>query len=423
MIEHLLNRVAQVQREMGAEPTKPLGAAVPFAELLDSMALVEFLAVLAEDCGVEPEAIDGAAQHRFTTVADLAEAMVRAGMSVRATASSPAQVSPGPGADRRALATSACWLAATAVRLPDTVQAAEWIDEVLDRPRGWLESHAGIRTRRVWQDQDPLAAAAEAGSDCLQRAGFTPNEIGALLVTSEAPPLLAGLAADLHHRLSLSSNAAAVEIGGACTGFLVALWTAQALVPRVGPVLIVAVEAPSRFLSLEPGQAGEHAALFGDGAAAALLCAQPQGTGAVCLAEVTMGVHGGAGDCLRVERADGAVMVRMDGRALAGRAIRMMAQALGPMLYRHGLAISDLRGVVAHAGNGRMAALLARQLRLPSERVWSATATTGNLGAASLPVAWHGQQSSSSGPVAWVAVGAGLTWGAALTNSPPTNPC
>ena len=59
-------------------------------------------------------------------------------------------------------------------------------------------------------------------------------------------------------------------------------------------------------------------------------------------------------------------------------------------------------------------ALLSRQLRLPPDRVWSATATTGNLGSASLPVAWQ-THASHCGPVAWVAVGAGLTWGVALT--------
>ncbi len=426
MIEHLLTRLVRVQRSLGGEPGEPAGPAVPLAGLLDSMALVEYVAVLAEDCGVEPEAIDEAVQRRFTTVADLAEAMLRAGMKLRAGLSSPAGIRALPG-DRSkpmdhpsALDSGACRLAATAVRLPDTVQPAEWLDQALGRPRGWLESHASIRARRVWQDQDPLAAAAAAGSECLQRAGFAPAEVGALLVASEAPPLLAGLAADLHHRLGLSAGAAAVEIGAACTGFLAALWTAQALVPRVGPVLVMAVEAPSQFLSLEPGQAGEHAALFGDGAAAVLLCMQPRGNGPVCLADVTLGALGAAGDCLRVQQTNGAITLHMDGRALASRAIRMMVQAVRQLVDRQGLAISQLRGVVAHAGNGRMATLLARQLQFPPERVWSATATTGNLGAASLPVAWH-LHPPAAGPVIWVAVGAGLTWGAALLKVSPWN--
>ena len=59
--------------------------------------------------------------------------------------------------------------------------------------------------------------------------------------------------------------------------------------------------------------------------------------------------------------------------------------------------------------------LIALQLDLPPERIWSQTANTGNLGSASLPVTWALQAEAPRGPVAWTAVGAGLTWAAALT--------
>ena len=40
------------------------------------------------------------------------------------------------------------------------------------------------------------------------------------------------------------------------------------MLPSVETVLVLAVEAPSLHLAVEPGEAGENAALFGDGAAA-----------------------------------------------------------------------------------------------------------------------------------------------------------
>ncbi len=58
--------------------------------------------------------------------------------------------------------------------------------------------------------------------------------------------------------------------------------------------------------------------------------------------------------------------------------------------------------------------LLAGKLGLPSDKVWSETPTTGNLGSVSLPVAWATRHRVPSGPVIWTAVGAGLSWGAAL---------
>jgi 3-oxoacyl-[acyl-carrier-protein] synthase III len=109
----------------------------------------------------------------------------------------------------------------------------------------------------------------------------------------------------------------------------------------------------------------------------------------------------------------------MDGPSLAGRAVHAMAEQVRQLAGRRGLAVTDLEAVVAHGGNGRLPALLARALGLPAERVWSEAPRLGNLGAASLPAAWALRRPHPRGPAAWVAAGAGLTTAAALTGSAP----
>jgi hypothetical protein len=47
--DHLLRRLAQVRHELGLEPASPGDAHVRLADVLDSMGLIEYLAVLAED--------------------------------------------------------------------------------------------------------------------------------------------------------------------------------------------------------------------------------------------------------------------------------------------------------------------------------------------------------------------------------------
>jgi 3-oxoacyl-[acyl-carrier-protein] synthase-3 len=411
---HLLHRVRLMQENLGGSPEAACDPAARFADLFDSMGMVEFLNILAQDCGASPDAIEQTVDRRFGTVAELAGRLLAAGLIPRAAG----DVGATSVAEVRSTASprTACWLAATAARLPDAVEPAAVLNAALHRAPGWLETHAGIHQRRVWADQDPLDASAAAGREALARGGLVVEEVGALLVTSEAPPLLAGLAAVLHQRLDLRPETAAVEVGGACTGFLAAAWLAQGLLDRLGAVLVIALESPSRYLRVEPGPAGEAAALFGDGAAAALLCARRPGAGAVSLGAVALGSDGSAAHLLRVEHAaSGAIAVHMEGRALALRAVRVMAQSVRDLAARHGLTVTALGGVVAHGGNGRMPALLARQLGLPLERVWSETAGAGNLGAASLPAAWAAHQPPPAGTIAWVAVGAGLTWAAALT--------
>jgi 3-oxoacyl-[acyl-carrier-protein] synthase-3 len=308
------------------------------------------------------------------------------------------------------------WLVSTAARLPEKVHLADEINEILRRPPGWLESHAGIRQRRVWGDEKPLAAACDAAQECLSRAGLSCSEVGALLVTSEAPPMAVGLAAALHHQLGLGPEAVALEIGGACTGFLAAWWTAIRILPSSSVVLIISVESHSQHLALGPGAAGEAAALFGDAAAACVLCDQPFGSSAIPIRAIMHRSDGSGGGLLQVERGkSGAFELHMQGVALAGRAVRAMAQSARDLAEGQRWQIADLAAVVVHGGNGRMPNLIALQLDLPPERIWSQTANTGNLGSASLPVAWALQGEAPRGPVAWAAVGAGLSWAAALT--------
>jgi 3-oxoacyl-[acyl-carrier-protein] synthase-3 len=227
---------------------------------------------------------------------------------------------------------------------------------------------------------------------------------------------LTGLAATLHHRLKLRPGAIALEVGGACTGFLAALGLARMILPRTGPVLILSVEAPSRWLPIQPGSAGEAAALFGDAAAAALVTALPMSKAAVPLNDVMLGADGSAGRLLQVDAmATGGFRLNMDGRALAGKAVTAMAEAVHRIVERNELALAQVQGIVGHGGNGRLPALLARRLGLALQTVWSATALTGNLGSASLPVAWASHSQADFGPVVWSTVGAGLTWAVALT--------
>ena len=411
LITHLLNRLHEVRHDLGMQQVS-IGADALFAEMLDSMGMVEFIMVLAHDLSVTPEMIEQCVDHRFGTVAELADALDRAGISPKQN-EDPQAWPLAVGKVGAVQDTS--WLAATAMRLPDAREPAAALNQALLRPMGWLERHAGILERRVWATQDPLAAAADAARECLERTGLSRPDVGALLVTSEAPPILAGLAAAVHHRLELPKNVVALEVGSACTGFLAALWTAQRLLPRLDVILVVAVEAATRLLQLQPGPGGEAAALFGDGAAATLLSRDDRGREAVRLGRICTYADGSLGGLLQIARTGkGEAEVQMSGFELASRAVEVMAQSVRDLADQHDLKVPDLAAVVAHGGNGRLPALLARKLDLPAEKVWSETPTTGNLGSASLPVAWAAHQPVPSGPVIWTAVGAGLTWGAAL---------
>src|SRR5262249_17409413 len=151
---HLLMRLRGVQENLGmlAAPDVPDGR---FADLLDSMGMVEFLTVLADDCGVTPARIEGCVDRRFGTVVELAAAMYGARLPPgRGPVEGLPPAAPGLARPKLPREQSACWLGATVAVLPAAVQAAAALDAALRRPGGWLERHAGIRQRRTWGDED-----------------------------------------------------------------------------------------------------------------------------------------------------------------------------------------------------------------------------------------------------------------------------
>jgi 3-oxoacyl-[acyl-carrier-protein] synthase-3 len=414
LVDYLLQRIAQAQQAMG-KPTPLDGEHTRFGDVLDSMALVEFLTIVAEDCGVPVETLEQQFGPRFGSITEMAAGMEQIGLMPQLSVPLAAPLPHLPPARR---ASPTIFVGPTAFRLPGTCQPGREIDRAVGRPEGWLEERARIKQRFVWSEDEAIAAAVAAVHDCLTRADRGPRTIDVLLVTSEASPLLIGLGACLHHRLQLRPDAVVLEIGGACTGYLAALWNASALLRDADTVAIVSLESPSTYLMLQPGTTGETAALFGDAAAATLFFNRPFGETRYLVKDVRLLADGQGQDYLRLRSVPGGTAeLVMDGFGLTREVMYAVPQFVRELLQDHQLREADLAAVVIHGGNGRFPGMLAMQLDIPEERVWSETYRTGNLGSASIPVAWGSRSLSDHRPVVWATVGAGLTFGVALLES------
>src|SRR3954469_20230909 len=107
---HLLRRLREVQEKLGFELTDGDPAAL-VADEVDSMGLVELVAVLAEDSGVRAEVIEQAVGHRFGTVGELAEALASVGLTCRnevGVLATSAEMTPAARSAEKA----GCWLSA-----------------------------------------------------------------------------------------------------------------------------------------------------------------------------------------------------------------------------------------------------------------------------------------------------------------------
>lgn len=123
------------------------------------------------------------------------------------------------------------------------------------------------------------ALATEAANQALVRSGIPAKEIGALLISTCTGYLCPGLTSYVSERLRLDTGAACLDlVGQGCGAALPNLRTAEAIISggKARHVLCICVEVCSAafYLDNDPGVL-ISACLFGDGAAAAVVSAEP----------------------------------------------------------------------------------------------------------------------------------------------------
>jgi 3-oxoacyl-[acyl-carrier-protein] synthase-3 len=276
----------------------------------------------------------------------------------------------------------------------------------------WIIRRTGIASRRRLAPGATIADLAErAGRAALDDAGVDGADLDAVLVaTASADHVMPAAAPLVASRLGATA-AMAWDVNLACTGFLAALEQAAALIEsgRAEHVLVIAAEALSRVTDHTDRKT---AALFGDGAGAAVL--SPGGR--MRLGHSVLRAQGDDVGALVVGHEDR--LVRMDGQVVFQRAVAAMERCCRDVLAAAGLEPGDVDLVVPHQANARITVTLADRLGVPAERVVDAIAHVGNTGAASIPLALDEARRDGRLPdrglLLLTAFGAGFASGAVL---------
>ncbi|MGX5185512.1 beta-ketoacyl-ACP synthase 3 [Streptomyces avermitilis] len=271
----------------------------------------------------------------------------------------------------------------------------------------WILDRTGVRRRYHLQPGERLVElAAAAATQALDDAGIGASDVDFVVAATSTPDRLSpGLAPVIGHLIGAGSPGA-VDVNGACTGFLYALDYAVSRVSHgsADRVLVVGADAMSRPV------------LFGDGAGAVLVEAQ---RGAVCDACVPFLSFGSAAeyaDALYVDHDDKAV--RMDGAQVYASAVEAMTDEIESALATHDITQDDVDLLVCHQANSRILKAVVRQLGFSPERAASYVDQFGNTSAASIPLALRKAQDDGrlkrGHTVVLGAFGAGFTWGAGV---------
>lgn len=325
-----------------------------------------------------------------------------------------------PAATARVLSGAA--MTHVAVALPETRIANASIAARIGVADGWIESRTGVAERRVVAPGDTLAElAARAGRAVLEQAGVDPSDIDMVLVATTTADHITPNAAPLVAHALGATRAGVLDIGAACTAFLagIAVASSQLESGRADTVLLVGADILSRYTDHDDRRT---AALFGDGAGAALLSRVP---GAGCVGPVVLGADGAQADLLFATRER--AVIEMQGQEVFRHAVARMTEATLAACERAGVALDEIDLFVYHQANARILRSVGQRLGLEPARVIDCIGPHGNTSAASIPIALDAARRdgrlAEGSRVLISAFGAGFTWGGVVVEwGTPANP-
>lgn len=291
----------------------------------------------------------------------------------------------------------------------------------------WIVSRTGMKERRIAsKDEYTSDMGIQAAKAALEAARVQPEEVDLILFATLTPDFIFPSTACLLQAKLQLTNAAALDIQAACSGYLYALSLAKGMIESgtYRTVLLVAAEKLSSIVNYKDRNT---CVLFGDGAAACVVSHRGQG---LWISDVCLGADGQQGELL-ILPAGGSRMpasqetvaselhyLKMEGKEVFKQAVRRMESAAKQCLDRLGLAEKEISWLIPHQANVRIIEAMAKRFQVPMQRVFITIHKYGNTSASSLGIALDEllrEGGVSAGQhLLLVAFGAGLTWGASI---------
>ena len=334
--------------------------------------------------------------------------------------------------------------------LPPRIVKNEELRDLMDTSDEWIRQRTGIEQRHWVNPNDAkmsstAALAHEASLLAIESASkardFKKEDIDLIVFATLSPDhLFPGSACFLQQKLGLP-EIPALDVRQQCSGFLYALSVADQFI-KTGQsknVLVVGSEVHSVGLDKTP-RGRDVSVLFGDGAGAVILTRKAfEETDADSSKEsriLSTHLHAdgrfakelwiespGTGveepEWLTHEMMEtGRVYPQMNGKTVFLHATKRMPEAIREAVESNGYTIDDVDCFIFHQANLRINEMVAKQLKIPSEKVFNTIQKYANTTAATIPIgicdALEVGKIKKGDLVACAAFGSGFTWASAL---------
>lgn len=311
--------------------------------------------------------------------------------------------------------------------LPERCVTNEELARTVDTTDEWIVTRTGIRSRHIAADDQVTSDLAyQAAMRALDHADTDADDVDLVIVATTTPDRTFPATAVRVQSMLNMKNGAAFDVQAVCSGFIYALSVADNFVRggQAKTVLVIGAETFSRILDW---QDRSTCVLFGDGAGAVVVKADPEssgGSGANARGILSTHLHsdGTCEDLLYVDGGPSSTRttghVRMVGREVFRHAVVNLAAVVDEALEANELRRADLDWLVPHQANKRILDGTAKKLGMTADRVVVTVDRHANTSAASIPLALdeavRDGRIRAGQLILLEAMGGGLTWGASL---------
>ena len=321
-------------------------------------------------------------------------------------------------------------IAGTGSSIPEGTLSNSDLEKILDTSDEWIQQRTGIKVRRV-VDQSTgagtISLACESLADAVGNSGIDPKEIDLVICASVTQEMTCPSASCRAAHYVGATNAAAFDLGAACSGFLYGLNIADTMIRqgRYRTIAVIGSDAMSTVLDYTDRSVS---ILFGDASGAVILTADEDPSRG-CLYQ-SMGADASNWQCLYLPKREVDIpeadrdtqieigKLRMNGREVFKFAVKKFQEVIEDAISKSGIPIEDISQLVCHQSNLRIIESAREKLGLEKDRVYVNIDRIGNSSAGSIPLCFD--ELNQAGKIRegenilFVAFGGGLTWASSL---------
>ena len=334
--------------------------------------------------------------------------------------------------------------------VPEQVVTNTDLTKYMETSDEWIQERTGIKERRFAHrtQETTTTMGVEAAKMAIERAGITAQDIDFIVFATLSPDYYFPGCGVLVQRAMKMKEIGALDVRNQCSGFIYALSVADQFI-RGGMyknVLVIGSEKHS--FGLDFSTRGRNVSvIFGDGAGAVVLQpTQEEGRGilsthlhsdgesAEILAMYNPGTHANHWMEQPLASFDSAEVGEMfmshamidnaqnfpfmDGPSVFKKAVVKFPEVIMEALDANGYKPADLKLLIPHQANLRIAQFVQQKLGLSDDQVYNNIQKYGNTTAASVPLAlceaWQNGKVKDGDLVCLAAFGSGFTWASAL---------